>query len=542
MTVVLLWVAALALTSWLITVDLRQHEFAKAHTKARIARLLYSPIQHTLGRLSPDVQFIGTSLSLAEQGTLLVDQAQVYIHAVVINEAAAADAAQRIRQQLPDLEAAITNWVSEYPHADLIRPLLIKQLPPQLPLTLLAEPDVLNATVRQTISALELLMTGNHRLVVLLQNSDELRATGGFMGSYAVIELNEGVIHQLHVQDIYVPDGQFTGFVTAPPGAAEYLSSGKGLRLPDSNWYPDFPTSAQSVMQFFALGKETQIKTIVAINVEVVEELLKITGPIYLRDYDQTVTSENLAELARADRDTFFPGSQQKRQFLQTLLIQLKLRLPELIQQRPSDFVQLFSRLAAIKHIQGYSHEPELQSLFDQLRLTGLVYSHNADRYMYLVESNVGINKANSLVQRQVNLSLSQQFTTVKVEFDNRNQKVATTSAQDRNDYINYQRLLLPKNYKVHQLLVNSNALSSWDEQLITTSIGEQLKQIGFLVAVEAQKTATVEAQLTHPPLPISTVRIQKQPGLPPTPYKIITADHVFDLLLEHDVTLNLEP
>lgn len=279
-TGVVLWLLTVGVTSWLLLVDVRQHEFAKAHTKARIARLLYSPIQYAFGRISPDIQFIGTSLRLAEQGTLLVDQAQVYIHAVVINEAAAADAAQRIRQQLPDLEAAITNWVSEYPHADLIRPLLIKQLPPQVPFTLLTEPDVFNATVRQTISALELLMTGNHRLVVLLQNSDELRATGGFMGSYAVIELNEGVIHQLHVQDIYVPDGQFTGFVTAPPGAAEYLSSGKGLRLPDSNWYPDFPTSAQSVMQFFALGKETQIKTIVAINVEVVEELLNITGPI----------------------------------------------------------------------------------------------------------------------------------------------------------------------------------------------------------------------------------------------------------------------
>src|SRR5579859_7780532 len=93
----------------------------------------------------------------------------------------------------------------------------------------------------------QILLTNTHRYVILFQNSEELRATGGFMGSYALVELQNGRLTKLDIQDIYQPDGQFYGFVEAPPGVKDYLSSGKGLRLPDANWSPDFPTSAAAI-------------------------------------------------------------------------------------------------------------------------------------------------------------------------------------------------------------------------------------------------------------------------------------------------------
>lgn len=536
----LLWFVAWSWFTFATLKDLKQQNFTSAHRNASISQALFRPVA-LLNRFSGDSRFIDASLNLLVSSTETAAKAEIYLPLALRSDAEATQTAKELKSTLSNLQNATNMWFDTYENSRFIAPMLKKRVPVQFQKLFLDDPKQTRQMTHHFIDASGYLLEGEHRVVVLLQNSDELRATGGFMGSYALIEFDDGLFKQLTIQDIYVPDGQFTGFVPAPPGVAEYLSSGKGMRLPDANWSPDFPTSAQEVMQFFALGKETQVETVAAINAEVVEELLRLTGPIYLKDYDQTVHAENLATVARADRDEFFPGSQQKRQFLQALFVQLKLRATELVQKRPYDLFYLFQRMAESKHIQAYAHNPELQNLFDHFNITGHISTLNQSRYLYVVESNVGINKANGKVKRQVGVKLEPQLTTVSLQFENANVQIATTSAKDRNDYINYQRLFVPPTYRVHELTVNTRPLTRWDEHLVTTKGGQQLKQIGFLLPVEAQKSASAEAKLRHPEYPIDALLIQKQSGLPNTPYRIVTPSKNIDLLLENDVMLNLQ-
>ncbi|MDP1743836.1 MAG: DUF4012 domain-containing protein, partial [Candidatus Amesbacteria bacterium] len=46
----------------------------------------------------------------------------------------------------------------------------------------------------------------NKDYVVLLQNNTELRATGGFMGSYARLRFRNGTLQSTKFEDIYEPD------------------------------------------------------------------------------------------------------------------------------------------------------------------------------------------------------------------------------------------------------------------------------------------------------------------------------------------------
>src|SRR3989344_469487 len=71
--------------------------------------------------------------------------------------------------------------------------------------------------------------------IVLLQNNTELRATGGFMGSYARIETDKAGIKKIEVQDIYQPDGQIAGHVEPPYPVQEAFRQG-WWKLRDSNW------------------------------------------------------------------------------------------------------------------------------------------------------------------------------------------------------------------------------------------------------------------------------------------------------------------
>ncbi len=405
------------------------------------------------------------------------------------------------------------------------------------------------------------------RYILLFQNSEELRATGGFMGSYGLLELSQGRVSQLVIRDIYEPDGQFSGFIPAPPGVREYLSEGKGMRLPDTNWSPDVPSSVRDIIPFFAFGKTYAIDGVVFINLQSAQELLSLIGPVYLSDYGVSVTPENVAQLARADRETFFPGSQQKKYFLQALMTAVKVKVTQPLETTgetttnltsetritPSKWWNFLTRQFRQKNIQFFAVDPALEQFFVNHRLAGSVVGCRTLDHclsLYLVESNVGINKVNKLISRSVSIkqtndnqaALEIRFTNFapRLTANTVNPATLTTNepaSTESQDYINYQRLLLSPQWSVSSVQVGNEILQTVDQDLVTLPSGEQLKQLGFLVTVQAGSEQVVRLTLTAPE-PLAALRhllIQKQSGLPPTNYTTDLINQKKTFLLEED-------
>lgn len=381
---------------------------------------------------------------------------------------------------------------------------------------------------------------GKHQIIVLLQNNQEIRATGGFMGSFAIVTINQGMLDNIQVQDIYQPDGQFTGFIQAPPGVDQYLSSGQGLRLPDANWHPDFSMSSQEILRFFALGETQQIEGIIAVNLSVVEDLLNIFGGIYLPDYDQQINADNLATLARADRDQFFPGSQQKPQFLSNLTKSLTQKITYLSQEQKKELLMSLMTNINNKNIQFFHTNPQIQQILDKYNIAGEIKP--ASNLFFLVESNVGINKANKNINRQVRLDLNEYRSIIEVNFDNKNNP-ADRGVDRHLGYINYQRLILNPEYKITSIYYQDKKIENWDETTISNSQGNTFKQIGFLITLEEGKTGSLLIELEHPRLTADqNITILRQSGLPETIYQITYPDFTKEILLEKDITLKLRP
>ncbi len=381
--------------------------------------------------------------------------------------------------------------------------------------------------------------------IILLQNTNELRATGGFMGSYARITLDHGNLTDVDIQDIYEPDGQFTGFVEAPPGVNEYLSSGNGLRLPDANWHPDFPMASQQILEFFAVGNEHSIDGVISLNLSTVEKIFGVTGGIELPDYGVIVTKDNLADIARADRETFFPGSQQKSNFLNSLFNQLKYRSSNLDQEQKKEIAKIILDSFTTKDIMIYSTDEKVENLCKKLNVSGQLdtkrTTHNA-QLIYLLESNVGINKANEFITREVNIEDTDYRTTINVNIIN-NSSEDTYTYTNPLHYVNYQRLITNLENEFHQIVVGDKQLETWNENIITNSEGQEFKQIGFLVEVRAGETNNLTIELTKPTRTThnaqhETLNIIKQPGLPPTPYSVTIGGEKHEFLLESDVSL----
>ncbi|TSC53918.1 MAG: hypothetical protein LiPW31_289, partial [Microgenomates group bacterium LiPW_31] len=199
----------------------------------------------------------------------------------------------------------------------------------------LVEPQIEDQKLRQQINEVKnLILFGqkgvllipdliglNKRQVylILFQNNMELRPTGGFIGSFALLTLDQGRLVDFEVQDVYWADGQLKGHIEPPPALKKYLGEA-GWYLRDSNWDPDFPTSAARADWF--LEKETgrTVDGVVGINLEVAKNILEAIGETELSDFKEKINSKNLFERAEYHSETnFFPGSTQKQDFLGSL-------------------------------------------------------------------------------------------------------------------------------------------------------------------------------------------------------------------------------
>ncbi len=356
------------------------------------------------------------------------------------------------------------------------------------------------------------LLEGEQHWLIIFQNSDELRATGGFMGSYALVHLEDGKLTEIVVEDIYDADGQFEGFIEAPPGVNKYLSSNRGLRLPDANWDPDFANSAQQILRFFSLGKRSNIDGVIAVNLNVAESLLALVGPIKLPDYETEVTSDTIATVLRSERDSFFPGSIRKKHLIQQLLTQVQLKLAKL---PPSEYPKLLTLLddsRADKDIQTFALDEILQNAFSELGLSGVIDPQTQTDPIMLVESNVGINKANRQVVRTTSIQRVNGSLSILVKFINNNlppvSTVLTTllpTAPEKQQqasaahlgYINYHRLLIDPVWQLDSLLIDNQKVPVESERVVKTSTGTELREYGFLVKVPEQTQTSVTLKLT---------------------------------------------
>jgi hypothetical protein len=294
--------------------------------------------------------------------------------------------------------------------------------------------------------------------LILLQNSTELRATGGFIGSVAVASFEDGRMTDLQVQDVYTFDGQLKGHVE-PPAPVRELLGAEHWYLRDSNWDPDFAGSATRAAWFYQKETGNSVDGVFAINTPFIVEVLKATGPIDLPDYNDRITADNFyGKSLYYTQNDFFPGSTQKKDFLGMLMRAL---ITKITTSRTTNMTALFRAMTT--SLAGHDllmmfGSPELQSVVSHYGWAGRVPSTTgcvgvdaascSFDPLVAVEANMGVNKVNYFVSRMVdrqvtidtNGSISETVTVT----------VKNTSGQDRGlSYRMYLRFLLPSDVAV---------------------------------------------------------------------------------------------
>ena len=253
--------------------------------------------------------------------------------------------------------------------------------------------------------------SGRKKYLVLFQNNMELRPTGGFIGSFGLITFEGGRMTDFSVSDVYSADGQLRGHVEPPAPIKNYLGEANWF-LRDSNWDPDFSVSAKRAEWFLGKEIDQDVDGVVGIDLEVAKRILKITGPMFLADYNLDVTDSNLYEKTQAEAQAdFFPGSTRKASFLTALSRNLLAELEKLDGSAKLDVLKTFFNDLDERHIQVFLHNQSTGDAISNLGWGGEVQTPLCDENCYadmigVVEANVGVNKANYFITRAEKLNL----------------------------------------------------------------------------------------------------------------------------------------
>ncbi|HEU5349003.1 MAG TPA: DUF4012 domain-containing protein, partial [Ktedonobacterales bacterium] len=131
-------------------------------------------------------------------------------------------------------------------------------------------------------------------------DSDELRPSGGFLGNYAVLTVQGGhLVGGVHLKDVITLDCPNSSCPYNPiPSQYSWLNiDPQHFGMRDANLSPDFPTSAQMVIQQYQNESHQTVDGVVMITPEIIKDILKVTGPIKVEGFDQTVDAGNLQDV-----------------------------------------------------------------------------------------------------------------------------------------------------------------------------------------------------------------------------------------------------
>lgn len=245
--------------------------------------------------------------------------------------------------------------------------------------------------------------------LLLAQNSEELRPTGGFISGVGLITIDGGDLGDMDFSDSYTVFNPDVDHPLAPPDLERTMGA-QILVFRDSNWSADYPAAASVAQSLYQLDTGTATDGVFAFDIEATRRLIGAMEPLALPGYDEPVTSQNLAAAMRevwaapvdiettvVDRETS-QWWRHRKDFMGDLAAAARAK----VEAGEVDFGALaqavYSSLQE-KHILLSVNDPATMALLRDSGWAGAVDPGEAD-YLFVVDSNVGWNKVNTLVDR----------------------------------------------------------------------------------------------------------------------------------------------
>ncbi len=247
------------------------------------------------------------------------------------------------------------------------------------------------------------------RYLLLAQNEEELRPTGGFIAGAGELVLVDGRIQTLTFADANYADDYANKPYPFPPQPLYDFMGLELFLLRDANFWPDFPTSARMAMELYQYGQDAPpLDGVIAFDQQFMRLLVTAIGEVPIPEESVTINQNNV--IAAMREAWSYEEGQDVGQWVRDRKAFLGTFANGILRKVQTDFgridplalAQAMHAAAQLRHLQIYVTDPTQAAVFDALNWDGRYANETGQDVLGVVDTNVGYNKVNSLIVRAI--------------------------------------------------------------------------------------------------------------------------------------------
>lgn len=240
-----------------------------------------------------------------------------------------------------------------------------------------------------------------------IQNNAELRATGGLIGNYGIITVENGTFSLGAFDQISALIRADQKPAEAPQDFADRYSQFKGTSMwQNVNMSPDFPTVSKVLLGMYKDTMGEDLDGVISIDPIGLKYLLKAIGPVYVPDIAATINAGNVVNWTLVEAYDKYQVRQERKDSLKDVSKAIWERiLSGKVQDRSKLPTQFVSALQD-KHLMLFSTDREEQKAFESLGYAGALKPTTGD-YLQVLMQNHSANKIDTYLHEDISYQLS---------------------------------------------------------------------------------------------------------------------------------------
>jgi hypothetical protein len=234
------------------------------------------------------------------------------------------------------------------------------------------------------------------------ENPAELRASGGVMGAYALLRIDDGLIQLSsfrQIQSLPLPDGPI------PPPNADYarLYDDERAGADDAFWLnvnltPDFPSAALAFERSFEAATGTPVDGVITADPFALEALVEATGPTDIPALGLTVRADDVVPLLSSQGFELVTDPAARKHLLGEAAGAI---VDRAVTDANADVVRHLFEAASDGHLKVYSDDPAMQAALARTGAGGALETGDGD-FLAVVTNNAAGNKLDYYMHREI--------------------------------------------------------------------------------------------------------------------------------------------
>jgi len=301
----------------------------------------------------------------------------------------------------------------------------------------------------------------------LLQNNGEMRATGGYLGTYGVFEIESGEFVEFNTGNTYHLDMDNMSRLSAssPAPIRKYMGTSK-WNFRDANWSPDLPTSSLKIEEIYKLESQDDkdIDGLVLMDPLPIVELLAITGSITVDDV--TFDSLNfIEELERYTYDGFVQegvSSRDRKELIGAMGVKMLDYFFNSSLDKWANVWNIVNDNLDKKHIMLNLKDEKAQDFMSRHDWDNRVKTSNGD-FLMVIDSSMGSLKTDRFTNKEIKYSVSFQdgkfIGQVNLNYDN-----TATKSEKTQTLREYTRVYVPEGAELIEVIGSDESVDTYNE------------------------------------------------------------------------------